>query len=56
LTAAAEDVHAAAHMCLSLAAGSQNTYNGEFLADLEQADRRLVHAQELINKALLHER
>ena len=55
MTAAAEDAHAA-HMCLSLAAGSQNTYNGEFLADLEQADRRLVHAQEFINKALLHER
>lgn len=55
LVAAAEDAHAAAHMCLSLAAGSQNTYNGEFLASVEQAERRLVHAQELINEALLHD-
>ncbi|MEO3756931.1 hypothetical protein ABGB19_01380 [Mycobacterium sp. B14F4] len=54
LAAAAEDAHAAAHMCLSLAAGSQNTYNGEFLAAVEQAERRLVHAQELVNDALLN--
>lgn len=56
LAAAAEDAHAAAHMCLALAAGSQNTYNGEFLASVEQAERRLVHAQELVNEALLADR
>ena len=55
LAAAAEDAHAAAHMCLSLGAGSQNTYSGEFISSVEQAERRLVHAQELVNAALLHQ-
>lgn len=55
LTAATEDAHDAAHMCLALAAGSQNLYSGEFLSSVEQAERRLVHVQEIINAALLGE-
>ncbi|GAT08115.1 uncharacterized protein RMCN_1248 [Mycolicibacterium novocastrense] len=55
LAAAAEDAHAAAHMCLSAAAGSRNAYDGEFKSSIEQAERQLVHAQELVNVALLHD-
>lgn len=55
LAAAAEDAHAAAHMCLSAVAGSRNAYDGEFRSSLEQAERQLVHAQELVNVALLHD-
>ena len=54
LAAATADAHAAAHMCLSLAAGSVNNYHGEFAADVDQADKHLTAAQELINKALTH--
>jgi hypothetical protein len=54
LAAATADAHAAAHMCLSLAAGSANSYGGEFAADVDQADKHLTAAQELINKALTH--
>lgn len=53
LAAAAEDAHAAAHMCLSVVAGSKNAYDGEFRSSLEQAERQLVHAQEIINVTLL---
>lgn len=53
LAAAAEDAHAAAHMCLSAAAGSKNAYDGEFMSSLEQAERQLVHAQEIINVTML---
>ncbi len=53
LTAAAEDAHAAAHMCLSAAAGSKNAYDGEFKSSIEQAERQLVHAQEIINVTML---
>ncbi|OBG19897.1 hypothetical protein A5765_01550 [Mycolicibacterium celeriflavum] len=53
LAAAAEDAHAAAHMCLSVVAGSKNAYTGEFMASVEQAERRLIRAQEIVNKALL---
>lgn len=52
LAAAAADAHAAAHMCLSAVAGSVNNYHGEFAADVDQADKHLAAAQELINKAL----
>ena len=55
LAAAAEDAHAAAHMCLSAAAGSKNAYDGEFMSNIEQAERQLVHAQEIVNAALLGE-
>ncbi len=54
LAAATADAHAAAHMCLSAAAGSVNNYHGEFAADVDQADKHLTAAQELINKALTY--
>ena len=54
LTAATADAHTASHMCLSAVAGSENNYHGEFAADVEQADKHLTKAQELINKALAH--
>jgi hypothetical protein len=54
LAAATADAHAAAHMCLSAVAGSVNNYHGEFAADVDQADKHLTAAQELINKALTH--
>lgn len=52
LVAATTDAHAAAHMCLSLAAGSVNSYDGEFAANVDQADKHLAAAQGYINKAL----
>ena len=52
LRAAADDAHGASHMCLSVAAGSINNYGGEFPVDVEQAEKHLMAAQELINKAL----
>lgn len=54
LTAATADAHAAAHMCLAAIAGSENNYHGEFPADVDQAEKHLSKAQELINKALTH--
>ena len=54
LTAATADAHTASHMCLSAVAGSENNYHGEFAADVEQAEKHLRKAQELINKALAH--
>jgi hypothetical protein len=53
IRAATVDAHAAAHMCLSVVAGSVNSYDGEFLADVDQAEKQLLAAQELINKALI---
>jgi hypothetical protein len=52
LQAGAEDSHAAAHMCLSAAAGSMNNYHGEFRASLDQAGKHVSAAEELINQAL----
>ena len=54
LAAATADAHAAARMCLSAVAGSVNNYHGEFVADVDQADKHLTAAQELINEALSH--
>ena len=54
LTAATADAHTASHMCLSAVAGSENNYHGEFAANVEQAEKHLRKAQELINKALAH--
>ncbi|MBY0286266.1 MAG: hypothetical protein K2X52_03850 [Mycobacteriaceae bacterium] len=53
LEAATEDAHAAAHMCLSVLARSTNSYDGEFPVDVEQADKHLLAAQELVRKALV---
>lgn len=50
LQAAAEDAHEAAHMCLAAAAGTVNSYVGEFAADLDQAQKHLTAAEDLIEK------
>lgn len=52
VTAAAQDAHAAAHMCMSVLAGTTNSYNGEFSSDLDQANKHLDAAQEIIHRAL----
>jgi hypothetical protein len=53
LEAATEDAHAAAHMCLSVLASSRNSYDGEFLVDVEQAKKHLLVAQDLVRQALI---
>lgn len=53
LEAATEDAHAAAHMCLAVLARSTNSYDGEFPVDVEQADKHLLAAQELVREALV---
>lgn len=52
LQAAIQDAHSAAHICLSVTAGSVNNYDGEFLADLDQAQNHLKAAQDLIIEEL----
>lgn len=52
LQAAAQDAHDAAHMCLAAVAGSMNSYGGEFDADMDQADRHLAAAQEIIDRSV----
>lgn len=52
LHAAIEDGHTAAHHCLSVAAGSANHYDGEFVAELDQAGRLLNSAYHRITKSL----
>ncbi len=52
LRAAIEDGHTAAHHCLSVAAGSANNYDGEFVAELDQTNRLLHSAYRRINKSL----
>ena len=51
LGAAIQDIHAAAHMCLSVIAGSMNSYGGEFASDLQQGDKHLDAALAIINKS-----
>lgn len=51
LGAAIQDLHAAAHMCLSVIAGSMNSYGGEFASDLQQGDKHLDAALSIINKS-----
>ena len=53
LGAATEDAHAGAHMCLSVLARSTNSYSGEFPVDVEQAEKHLLAAQELVREALV---
>ncbi len=52
LSAATDDTHAAAHMCLAILAGSPNNYDAEFMADIDQARRHLDAAQDIINETL----
>lgn len=51
LGAAIQDLHAAAHMCLSVIAGSMNSYGGEFEADLQQGEKHLDAALAIINRS-----
>ncbi|MGV0596719.1 hypothetical protein [Mycolicibacterium porcinum] len=52
LQAAAQDAHEASHMCLAAAAGSMNSYRGEFTADIAQADKHLAAAQEIVDQSV----
>jgi len=52
LRAAIDDAHSAAHLCLSVAAGSMENYDGEFIANVDQADKHMKAAQDLINESL----
>lgn len=52
LSAATEDAHAAAHMCLSALGRSPNNYDIEFVSNLDQAGRHLRAAQEIVNRIL----
>lgn len=53
LRAVNDDVHAAAHMCLAVAAGAPTNYDGEFVSNLNQAERHLTEARREIDR-LLH--
>lgn len=55
LEAAATDAHAAAHMCLSVLEQTQNSYDAEFVSDVDQADRQLKAAVADANKYLAGE-
>ncbi len=52
LHAAVEDFHSAAHLCLSVAAGSPANYDGEFLSLMAEANKHMRAAQDIINKML----
>jgi len=52
LSGAVEDSHAAAHMCLAAESGTSNNYSGEFRSNLDQAERQLRLAQNVINHVL----
>jgi hypothetical protein len=53
IDAAINDAHEAAHMCLAAISGSLNNYAGEFVANLDQADKHLESALGIINNRLL---
>ena len=53
LDAAINDAHDAAHMCLSAVSGSLNNYAGEFVSNLDQAEKHLEAALAIVNKGLL---
>ena len=53
LNAAIEDAHTTSHMCLSAMAGSPNNYDMEFLTYLEQADKHLEAAKDIVDKSRL---
>lgn len=52
LSAVAEDVHAASHMCLAVLAESLNNYDGEFLSTTEQAEKRLRIVTTYVDESL----
>jgi hypothetical protein len=49
---AIEDAHAASHMCMSILEGSTNNYNGEFTVEIDQAEKHLDAARELVRQAI----
>ena len=49
-----DDSRDTADAVIRIEAGSENNYHGEFAADVDQADKHLTKAQELIDKALTH--
>ena len=53
LDAAINDAHDAAHMCLAAVNGSLNNYFGEFAANLDQVEKHLKAALNIVNKSLL---
>jgi hypothetical protein len=53
LRAATADAHAGAHMCLAVVGGSVNSYAGEFMANIDQAEKHMTAAEELIDEALI---
>lgn len=55
LAAAIEDAHDASHMCLSVLGQTLNNYDAEFAADVDQADRHLKAAMEIVNRNLTRE-
>jgi hypothetical protein len=52
LDAAINDAHEAAHMCLSAISQSQNNYAGEFVSNLDQAEKHLKAALDIVNTRL----
>jgi hypothetical protein len=52
LSAAIEDAHTAAHMCLAVVAGTPNSYDGEFMTNVDQAEKHLDAALAKINESL----
>lgn len=52
IRAAASDAHEASHMCLSVVTGSINSYDGEFVSYIEQAEAGLGDAQDIVNRYL----
>ena len=52
LTAATEDAHEAAHMCLATMAGSTNNTSTEFVTHVDEAVRNVAAAQLRIKRAL----
>ncbi|KUI25782.1 hypothetical protein AU196_23660 [Mycobacterium sp. IS-1742] len=52
LSAATEDAHSAAHMCLAVVANSPHNYEGEFTANLDQAEKQMRAAMALVNRIL----
>ncbi|CRZ14377.1 hypothetical protein BN2156_01226 [Mycolicibacterium neworleansense] len=50
LTAAADDAHDAAHICLSTIGGAIVSYRAEFDTDMEQAHKHTAAAREIIDR------
>lgn len=53
IRAATTDAHTGAHMCLAAVGGSVNSYVGEFMSNLDQADRHMKAAEEIVDEALI---